>query len=252
MQNSITGDFYLGICTTSLSSRQNLLVLDIIPFISCVCIFSVCLLLSTIKVLRHNARVVHVLNVDKDVSCLLKRLLLYNFLQTAAVVVIIGDFWNWYVNMNAWNETRKETFKCEMEKTIANRTSPDDYELCILKTSYLPRPSLWTYYILEICALISVLGAIVFQCSVRVWQSSVNSLSNLVRNLALSFLDICSCRILWRSQARHQLRAGVGYTPSSTDIKQEEITDTAVISSLDSTTSICQLVKNFSSERTVM
>jgi hypothetical protein len=92
MLNSITGDFYFGICTTSLSSRWNLLVLDIIPFLSCVSIFSVCLLLATLKVFRHNAWVVHVLNVDKDVSSLLKRLLLYNFIQTAAVVVIIGDF----------------------------------------------------------------------------------------------------------------------------------------------------------------
>jgi len=252
MLNSITGDFYFGICTTSLSSRQNLLVLDIIPILSCGSIFTVCLLLAAIKVFRHNAWVVHVLNVNKDVSSLFKRLLVYNFLQTAAVVVIIGDFWNWYVNMDAWNETRKETFKCEMEKTMANRTSPEDYELCILKTAHLPRPSLWTYYILEVCALMSVLGAIVFQCSVRVYQRSVNSLRNLARNLALSFVNICRCRILWRTQANDQLEEGVGYTPTSTDMKREEITDTAVISSLDSTTSICQLVKNYPCERTVM
>jgi hypothetical protein len=249
MLNSITGDFYFGICTTSLSSRQNLLVLDIIPLVCCVSIFSVCLLFATVKVFRQNAWVVHVLQVDKDVSSLFNRLLLYNFLQTGAVVVIIGDFWNWYVNMEAWNETRKEIFKCEMEKTMANQNSPDDYEICIFQTANLPRQSLWTYYILEVCALISVLGAIVFQCSVRVQQRSLNTMGSL----ALSFVNICSCRVLWRTQARMELRTGNGYTPSFTDMKREEITDTAVISSLDSTTStICQLVKSLPNERTVM
>jgi hypothetical protein len=150
--------------------------------------------------------------------------------------------------MEAWNETRAETFKCQMEKTMTNRTSPDDYERCILEKAHLPRPSLWTYYILEVCALISVLGAILFQCSVRVQQRSLNSL----RYLALSFVNICRCRISWRTQARQQFRTGIGYTPSSTDMKREEITETAIISSLDSTTSICQLVKNLPSERTVI
>jgi len=247
MLKSISGDFNFGICTTSLSSRQNLLVLDIIPFLSSVSIFTVCTLLATIKVFRHNALVAHLLDVDKDVSSLLNRLMLYNILQTAAVVVIVGDFFNWYMNMDLWNETRKKTFWCEMGKTAANKTSPDDYEMCVLETADLPRPSLWEYYILEVCALISVLGAIVFQCSVRVQQRSVNSL----KNAALSFINICRCRMSRRTQASYQLEtAAFRYASSSTD-KQDETIDTAVISSLDSTTSICRVTKP-PSERTVM
>jgi len=241
---SITGDFNFGVCTTSLTSRENLLMSAIIPFLSCICIFSVCILLATIKVCRHNVEVAHLLHVDKDISSFIIRLLLYNILQTTAVVIIVGDFCYWYINLDAWNETRKATFWCGMGKTKANQTSPDDYQMCISETADLPRPQLWTYYILEFCALISVLGAIVFQCSLRVQNRYINSL----RNAALS---LCKSNISSTTPTRDQLPMGFRYSSSYTDMKREEITDTAVISSLDSTTSICRAVKPPSERRVI-
>jgi len=92
MLKSITGDYYFGICTTSLYSRQNLLVLDIIPLLICVFVFSVCLLLSTVKVFRQNTQIIELLGVYSDLSSLFNRLLIYNLLQTTAVVILVGVF----------------------------------------------------------------------------------------------------------------------------------------------------------------
>jgi len=240
---SISGNYYFGICTTSLTSRLNLLVLDIIPFVSCVCIFSVCLLLATVKLLNRNNQLVQLLDVDKDVRSLFNRLLLYNLLQTTAVVVLVGHFCYWYMNLDTWNEKVMATFKCELGKMRTNQTLPDDYEICIRERADLPRPSVWTYYIFSFCGLTSMLCAILFQCSFRVQQRSLN----LLRNLPLSLWNVLTCRILYRTRAR---RSTFEYAFSSTE-KREEITDTAIISSLDSTTSVCRFEKP-PSERTVI
>jgi len=234
MLNSITGDYYLGICTTSLTSRIYLLVMDIIPLLSCVFIFSVCLLLATIKVFRRDTQVVELLAVDRDVSSLFNRLLLYNLLQTTAVIVLLGDFCYWYISLDSWNDTVMATFKCEMGKTTSNQTSQDDYESCIRENADLPRPSLWTYYLFHLCGLVSVFGAIVFQCSFRVQQR----LMNLMRNSGISLQNVFMCRICRRARTRNLFSATFEYVSSSTEMKREERADTAVISTLDSTTSV--------------
>jgi len=239
MLKSITGDYYFGICTTSLTSRIDLLVLDIIPLVSCVFIFSTSLLLASLKVFRRDTHVVQLLAVDKDVSSLFNRLMCYNLLQTTSVVVLVGDFCYWYINLDAWSETVMATFICEMGKTRTNQTSPHDYEICIEENADLPKPSLWTYYIFHICALISVLGAIVFQCSLRVQQRSMN----ILRSSSASLMNVCTCRMCRRRRPRNPISA-TECVSSSIEIKREEIGDTtiisstAIISSLDSTTSI--------------
>jgi len=243
MLKSITGDYYFGVCTTSLTSRLNLLILDIIPLMSCVLIFSVCLLLATTKVFRQNTQIIQLLAVDRDLTSLFRRLLLYNFLQTTAVAILVGDFCYWYMNLEAWNSTVMTTFNCEMKMTTENQTSPTDYEFCIRANADLPKPSLWTYYVFCFCGLASILCTILFQCSLRVQQRSLN----LLRNWAVSFWNKLTCRVVHRTW---ETPANFGYASSSTDVKRGEITDTAVISSLDSTTSVCRFPKH-PSERTV-
>jgi len=242
MLKSITGDYYFGICTTSLTSRLNILVLDIIPFLSSVFIFSLCLLLATVKVFRQNTQLVKLLSVDKHVSSLFNRLLLYNLLQTTAVIVLVGNFCYWYINLEDWSDTVMTIFVCEMGKTRTNKTSPEDYD-CIRENADLPKPSLWTYYIFSFCGLASILSAILFQCTFRVQQRSANHL----RNLALSVWNVLTCRILDRTR---EGQVKFDYASSSTEMKRE-VTETTVISSLDSTTSVFRVAKS-PSERTVV
>jgi len=237
MLKSITGDYYFGICTTSLTSRLNLLVLDIIPLLCCIFIFSVCLLLATLKVFRRDTRIDQLLAVERDVRSLVNRLLWYNLLQTTVVIALLGDFCYRYINLDAWNETVMATFKCEMAKTTSNQTSPDDYESCIRENADLPRPSLWTYYFFHLCGLVSIFGAIVFQCSFRVQRRSMNFL----RNSGTSLLNVFMFRTCRRAQARNLFSASLEFfecVSSSTEMKREEGADTTVISTLDSTTSV--------------
>jgi len=240
MLKSITGDYYFGICTTSLTSRIDLLIVDIIPLFFCVFIFSMSLLLAAVKVFRQNTDVVQLLDVDKDISSLFNRLMFYNLLQTTSVVVLVVDFCYWYVNLDAWSETAMATFMCEMGKTMTNQTSPHDYEICIEENEDLPRPTLLTYYIFHVCALISVLGAIVFQCSLRVQHRSMN----LLRSSGASVRNVFMCRICRRRQTRNPLSAPSECVSTSMEIKREEradttiISSTAIISSLDSTASV--------------
>merc|ERR1719397_1259366 len=239
MLKSITGDYYFGICTTSLTSRIDLLIVDIIPLFTCVFIFSMSLLLAAVKLFRQNTDVAQLLDVDKDISSLFNRLMFYNLLQTTSVVILVVDFYYWYVNLDAWRETAMATFMCEMGKTLSNQTSPHDYEICIKENAHLPRPTLWTYYIFHVCALISVLGAIVFQCSLRVQQRSMNLLRSSGASVRNVFM--CICR---RRQTRNPLSAPSECVSSSMEIKREEradttiISSTAIISSLDSTASV--------------
>merc|ERR1712060_742205 len=53
-KKSVAGDLYLGFCTTSLNSRENLLSLNIIPLAVCVFIFFVCLAMASVKLFRQN------------------------------------------------------------------------------------------------------------------------------------------------------------------------------------------------------
>jgi len=234
MLKSISGDFYFGICTTWLTSPLDLLVLDIIPFLCCVIIFSVCMLLATVKVFQWNREVAEFLGVDKRLRSLFNRLLLYNILQTTAVVVLVGDICYWYRNREAWSETMMKTFSCEMAMTTTNHTSPEDYAICIQENADLPKPSPWTYYIFSFCGLVSILGSIIFQCSFNVQQRFMN----VLRNSAVSLWNLLTCKILYRTRARP---VDLDYASSFTGMKREEITETEVILSFDSATSLCML-----------
>jgi len=241
MLKSISGDYYIGICTTSLTSRLNLLALDIIPLLCCVFMFSVCSLLATVKVFRQNSQVIGLLAVHSDLSSLFNRLLLYNLLQTTAMVLLVGDLCYFYTNVDAWSDTVMATIMCEMDKTTTNQTLPEDYEICIRDNAELPRPSLWTYYIFHICGLISVLGAIIFQCSLRVQQRSVNLLSNS----GASLLKLFMFRRGRRRRVTNPFSSTCEYISSSMELmREDEKTDNAILSSnalISSTTLISNL-----------
>jgi len=245
MLKSITGDYYFGICTTSLTSRLDLLALDIIPLLCCVFIYSVGLLLATVKVFRQNTQVIGLLAVHNDLSSLINRLLLYNFLQTTAFILLVGNLCYYYINVDAWSDTVMTTLMCEMDKTATNHTLPEDYEICIRDNAHLPRPSLWTYYIFHICGLISLLGAIIFQCSLRVQQRSVNLLSKT----GVSLLNVFMCRMCRRRRTTNPFSNTCEYISSSMELMKEDektdnaifsstaiISSTGIISNLDSTT----------------
>jgi len=73
-----------------------------------------------------------------------------------------------------------------MQKTIKNQTSIEDYEMCITDNSDLPRPPFFTYYLFGICAIVSFLGAIVFQCSYEVQQKSYRTMRRAMSSFAFS------------------------------------------------------------------
>lgn len=185
MTRSIRGDYYLGFCTSSLNSRQLLLTLNIIPFSVCVLIFSVCLAMSTIKLLRHSEHLAKALSVYRDIRSLFCRLLLYSLLQAAAVAGVVGNFCYWYMYLDTWRETTDAIIICEVGITLSGETSSEVYELCVRDNSDLPTPPLWTYYFFQMCTLISVLGAIIFQCSLEMQRRTHKSLV-LLRNKVMS------------------------------------------------------------------
>jgi len=121
------------------------------------------------------------------------------------------------------------TFMCEMGKTTNNQTLPEDYEECIRENADLPRPSLWTYYIFHICGLISVLGAIVFQCSLRVQQRSMT----LLRSSGVSLMNVLMCRICWRRRRKNPFPTTCEFSSSLEAMKEDEKTDNdnAILSS---------------------
>ena len=99
-----------------------------------------------------------------------KRLVLYNILQTSAVSALVWNQYYWYENLNTWNDTMASIILCEM-----NKGSTDDYEMCV-KNNEDPKPHLWTFYVFQLCAPVSVLGAIVFQCSLKMQKRTLSTM----------------------------------------------------------------------------
>jgi len=221
---SITGDYYLGICTTSLTSRFHLLALDIIPLMTCVFIFFVCLVVATIKLFRQNKHLFRLLSVNKDIRSLFHRLVLYNLLQTTAVTIAVFNFLYWYTKLDVWDNTGRLIVACEMRQTALNKTSTDDYEMCVLDNEGLPRPPLWTYYTFQLCALISVCGAILFQCSLKVQQRSMSS----VRSVAYSIATVVRSARTRSRRGTGTLSTGYDYylSPRFSELDGEEEADT--------------------------
>jgi len=186
---SVAGDMYLGFCTTSLTSSQNLLLLDILPLGICTIIFFVCMAMASIKLFRQNKELVRALSVHEDMRSLFHRLLLYNLLQTTALAVVMGNFYYWYVNLNSWKKTAGSIISCAVESTLMNQTSRGDYEVCVMDSSDLPSPPIWTYWFFPFCALVSVFGAMIFQCTVRMQQRSWSTLREAVSSAKSIVVD---------------------------------------------------------------
>jgi len=182
---SISGDYNLGFCTTTLSSRNNLLWLDIIPLSSCVSVFCVCLAMAAIKLYRQqDDDLAKLLAVNAHMRSLFHRLLAYNFLQTTSVTASIGNFCYWYTNLDIWKETALSLVSCQIHKTMMEQTSLEDYELCLTDNEDLPHPGIFSYWFFHLCALVSVIGAIVFECSLKMQRVSMSEAKKLV--LAIS------------------------------------------------------------------
>jgi len=194
IKKTISGDLVLGICTTSLHSKYDLLTLDIIPLSSCILIFSICLGVAAIKVSRQNNALSKLLEVNKDIRSLFHRLLVYNILQTSAVAVVVGNFCYWYVNLDSWEQTESSVIMCEVELTLTNQTSTDNFDNCVGDYAEQSRPTFGAYCIFQSCALISILGAIIFQCSLRVQKRSLNSIRNSLLLLVNSFRSLTVSR----------------------------------------------------------
>jgi len=227
---SISGDYYLGICTTSLTSRWHLLMQDIIPLMFCLFIFSLCLVIASVKILQQNEHVFQLLSVNKDVRSLFCRLLLYNLLQTTAVAAVVFNFCYWYVNLNSWNHTAWSFVACEMEKTVMNETTAEDYEMCVVDNADLAKPPFWTYYTFPLCSLVSVFGAIVFQCSLKVQQRSLSS----VKNTALYLVNALGSMPTRRTQKERSLSADYECLTSSSSEREEWRVPSSVILRLNS------------------
>lgn len=176
LKKSISGDYWLGVCTTTLNSRSDLLWMNIIPMSGCVILFSFCLTMAAVKLLRPSSkRVSRMLAVNREMRSLFNRLILYNLLQTVPLASSVGNFFYWYLNLEIWKDTALAIAQCEINKTIMRETSLHDYEMCVKDNSHLPKPPGWIYWFFHLCALVSVLGAIVFQCSIRVQQRSLTA-----------------------------------------------------------------------------
>jgi len=51
--------------------------------------------------------------------------------------------------------------------------------MCV-RSNDLSKPPLWCWYLFLLCALVSIIGAIIFQCSLKVRQRSVTSMKMAV------------------------------------------------------------------------
>merc|ERR1712060_591430 len=103
--------------------------------------------------------------------------------------------------MGSWNHTAWSFVGCEMKKTVMNETTAEDYEMRVIDNADLARPPFWTYYSFPLCSLISVFGAIVFQCSLKVQQRSLRS----VKNTALFLVNAIGRRPTRTTQKRPTL-----------------------------------------------
>merc|ERR1719320_2396434 len=142
--------------------------------------------MSSTKLLRQNKHLARALSVNRDIRSLFNRLLLYNLLQTTSVAAVVGNFCYWYIYLDTWTETAQSIIMCEIGKTLANFTLPVDYEMCVRDNTDLPMPPQWTYWFFHLCALISVFGAIIFQCSLKVQERSLKSMKDAVTSLVIA------------------------------------------------------------------
>jgi len=227
LQKSISGDYWLGICTTSLGSRSHLLWMNIIPLSGCVILFSVCMALAAVKLFRRSINLSNLLSVNEDLRSLLNRLLLYNLLQTASVASLVGNFCYWYVNLEVWRDTASVILTCEMKKTLIGETSPEDYEMCVKVNSHLPKPSDLAYWLFYICALVNVLGAVVFVCSNKVRKRSIGKVTYIAAKMMSSMgaLTELSSRISKESE---------GWSPRVATIESNRVCEMKKIIGRDS------------------
>jgi len=249
---SISGDYNMGFCTTTLSSRFHLLWMNIVPFSSCIFVFCVCLAMATFKLLLHNDDITKLLSVNAHMRSLFNRLLVYNFLQTTAVSASVGNFYYWYVNSGVWHEAAFSIVTCQIQKTMMQQTSIDDYELCLTDNEDLSRPRAMSYWVFHLCALISVSGAIVFQCSLKVQRRSATTARMLISTIigSTELSEACSSN----SAPEGHVQMGVmdssnvvnrsGYSDART-VDDLNVTDT-VISRLSSISAIEDLSISFS------
>jgi len=184
-KRTISGDYNLGFCTTTLSSRNMLLYMDIIPLSSSVIVFCVCLAMATVKLYRQqDDDLARLLAVNAHMHSLFNRLLAYNLLQTTSVTASIANFCYWYTYLDIWKETTLSLVTCQIHKTMMEQTSTEDYELCLTDNKDLPHPSTVSYWFFHLCALVSILGTIVFQCSLKRQKESMRSARKLVLTIS--------------------------------------------------------------------
>lgn len=259
--NSISGDYYLGFCTTSLTSRGHQLSQYIIPLGSCVFIFFICLLMASVKLFRQNMQLVNAFSVNRDMQSLFKRLLFYNVLQTTAVVALVGNFVYWYVNSWSWRQRAYSTIICEIGKTLANQTLSEDYEMCVRENEDLSKPQIWTYLCFLLCGVISLLGAIIFQCSLKVQRRSLSSFrddfSSFVERVR-SLSQQRSSQFVDKSQSKEQFSSVTEVSQavrsmdnttiletlhsdsSCVDINHHEVIEMSILSNLGSESSVSE------------
>jgi len=175
--DAVSGDMYLGICTVSLTSRENLMMLDIVPLATLTVIFAACLALSVKKLCEQNKFLSLMDIVDRNLKSLQYRLVIYNLLQTVAVFVVVGDFFWFYFNLDEWKETAKSIVECQVGLTLAGQSS--NYESCVQQYAEYPSPRVEIYWIFQLCSLISVISVIVFQCSRKVQTESALTLAKI-------------------------------------------------------------------------
>lgn len=185
--NAVSGDPYLGICTSSLTSREQLMLLDIVPLSTFICIFAVCLALSMRKICHQNKVLKEMNTVDEQFQSLQNRLLIYNLLQTTTVIAAVANFYRFYINLGEWEDTATSIVECQVGKTQMNE--PREYESCVLEFADSSKPGMATYFTFQLCALISVMSVIVFQCSRKLQKESVTKLKAISTMLGCS-----SCR----------------------------------------------------------
>jgi len=179
LTKSACGDNFIGFCTPCLTSRSHLLLQTIIPLAACLFIFCVCLTMASLKLLEQN-QVSKVLAVSNHMRSLFVRVLQYNLLQTTAWVAVVSTYCYMYTKIERWENTLRLTIKCQMQLTHYGLMSVDSYEMCLLEHSDQPRPLLLTYWIYPLCSLVSVLSAMMFECSLRERQRSINTVKDVV------------------------------------------------------------------------
>lgn len=226
VSKSINGNFTLRFCVYSLNSRKHVLDLDIIPLASCVFIFVMCLIMATFKLFHQNWQVFNMLSVRKDIRSLFTRLVLYNILQIIAIAAVVGNFWYWYENMEAWHEIEMDNVLCEMGKN-----STKEWEMCVTSNNS-NRPPLWSWYLFPLCALVSIIGALIFQCSLKVRERSVTTVKMAVVTFMSSVRTTCSRRQPERSVTFYEFLPGEPELDRTTDRSESTILDR--VESLDS------------------